>query len=57
MFIKIDKATFINTNQITYFHEESRILKLTSGESFLVDPEKVEYLKRSFSLTNAKESP
>ena len=37
MFIKIDKSTFINTDQVTYFHEETGILKLTTGETFRVD--------------------
>lgn len=57
MFIKIDKSTFINTDQVTYFHEETGILKLTTGETFRVDQKYTDRLQKYFGYLNAKQLP
>lgn len=57
MFIKIDESTIVNSDQVTYFHEKTRVMKLTSGETFRVDPDYVDAVKRKFSMVNVKESP
>ena len=57
MFTKIDKDTIVNTDRVSYFHEETRILKLASGETFQVDPEYIPKLKRDFSYVNFKQKP
>ena len=57
MFIKIDKSTFINTDQVTYFHEETGILKLTTGETFRVDQKYTDRLQKCFGWLNAKQLP
>ena len=57
MFKKIDGSTIINTDQVTYFHEKPRILKLTTGETFRVEPEKIKDLERCFGMVNLKQAP
>ena len=57
MFTKIDKETIVNTEWISYFHEKTQILKMASGETFRVDPDYVDAVKRKFSMINVKESP
>lgn len=57
MFKKIDDSTIINTDQVVFFHEKTRILKLTSGQTFQVDPDRIEELKRCFSMINTKQTP